>query len=99
MQQLPVQEVKECASNLPQQSCTSFSSIYHSLIHSSASETLLNLEHTYALTMENLISKRDADISHITEKFVFSLVLISIFLLIHYMMLECIDASMMMAIY
>ena len=32
---------------------SSFSEIYHTLIHSPALETLLQLEHTYALAMEN----------------------------------------------
>lgn len=39
-----------------------FSQVYHKLIHSAALETLLNLEHTYALTVEDLIQQRDKDL-------------------------------------
>lgn len=45
-----------------------FSEVYHSLIHSPALETLLNLEHTYALTVEDLIQQRDKDLSHLDER-------------------------------
>lgn len=45
-----------------------FSEVYHSLIHSPALETLLNLEHTYALTVDDLIQQRDKDLSHLDER-------------------------------
>ena len=46
-----------------------FSEVYHSLIHSPALETLLNLEHTYALTVDDLIQQRDKDLSHLDERY------------------------------
>ncbi|XP_064617462.1 protein C12orf4 homolog [Liolophura sinensis] len=45
-----------------------FSDVYHTLIHSPALETLLNLEHTYALSMEDLIEQRDKDLQHLEER-------------------------------
>ncbi|XP_061175241.1 protein C12orf4 homolog [Saccostrea echinata] len=45
-----------------------FSEVYHSLIHSPALDTLLNLEHTYALTIEDLIQQRDKDLEHLDER-------------------------------
>ena len=47
-----------------------FSEVYHSLIHSEALETLLNLEHTYAIAVEDVISQRDRDIEHLEDKYV-----------------------------
>ena len=47
-----------------------FSEVYHSLIHSPALETLLNLEHTYALTIEDLILQRDSDLKYLDDRFV-----------------------------
>lgn len=37
----------------------SFPEMYHKLIHSPALETLLNLEHSYALAVGELVHKRD----------------------------------------
>ncbi|XP_048758931.1 protein C12orf4 homolog [Ostrea edulis] len=45
-----------------------FSEVYHSLIHSPALDTLLNLEHTYALTIEDLIQQRDKDLDYLDER-------------------------------
>lgn len=42
-----------------------FSEVYHTLIHSPALETLLNLEHTYALAVEDLTDQRDKDLQHL----------------------------------
>ena len=42
-----------------------FSKVYHTLIHSPALDTLLNLEHTYSLTVEDLLKQRDADLHHL----------------------------------
>lgn len=47
-----------------------FSEVYHALIHSPALETLLNLEHTYALTIDDLIQQRDGDLKHLDDRFV-----------------------------
>lgn len=40
-------------------STSQFSSIYHSLIHSSALATLLQLEHTYAIEVDDICQARD----------------------------------------
>lgn len=56
------QEVKELAPAEEVSKEQIFSEVYHSLIHSPALETLLNLEHTYALTIEKLITQRDKDL-------------------------------------
>lgn len=45
-----------------------FSEVYHGLIHSPALDTLLNLEHTYALTIEDLIQQRDKDLEYLEER-------------------------------
>ncbi|XP_005104405.1 protein C12orf4 homolog [Aplysia californica] len=45
-----------------------FAEVYHSLIHSPALETLLNLEHEYSLGVERLIKDRDRDLQHLQEK-------------------------------
>lgn len=45
-----------------------FPKVYHTLIHSPALETLLNLEHIYALSMENLTQQRDRDLRRLEEK-------------------------------
>jgi hypothetical protein len=47
-----------------------FSEVYHSLIHSEALETLLNLEHTYAIAVEDIITQRDRDLAHLEQRFV-----------------------------
>ena len=45
-----------------------FSEVYHALIHSAALETLLNLEHTYALSVEEIITQRDRDLEHLEQR-------------------------------
>ncbi|XP_053380713.1 protein C12orf4 homolog [Mercenaria mercenaria] len=62
------QEVKEFAKPEEVSAEQQFSEVYHSLIHSPALETLLNLEHTYALTIEDLIHQRDQDLKHLDER-------------------------------
>ena len=42
-----------------QDSDITFSEVYHKLIHSSALETLLQLEHTYAMAVSELCKARD----------------------------------------
>ena len=45
-----------------------FSEMYHSLIHSSALETLLQLENTYALAVQDMLAKRDAVLKKLEQK-------------------------------
>ncbi|KAL3877610.1 hypothetical protein ACJMK2_035304 [Sinanodonta woodiana] len=45
-----------------------FSEVYHTLIHSPALETLLNLEHTYAMTIGDLIHQRDQDLEYLEKR-------------------------------
>lgn len=65
-----IQEVKEFAKPEEVSQELQFSEVYHSLIHSPALETLLNLEHTYALTIDDLIQQRDGDLKYLDERFV-----------------------------
>lgn len=46
----------------------SFSEMYHSLIHSSALETLLQLENTYALAVQDMLAQRDAALEKLEIK-------------------------------
>ncbi|KAK3090690.1 hypothetical protein FSP39_013761 [Pinctada imbricata] len=62
------QEVKQYAKVEEASEETLFSEVYHNLIHSPALDTLLNLEHTYALTIEDLIDQRDKDLHHLEER-------------------------------
>ncbi|XP_014665687.1 PREDICTED: protein C12orf4-like [Priapulus caudatus] len=45
-----------------------FAEVYHNLIHSPALETLLTLEHTYAVTVGDLIRQRDKALKLIEER-------------------------------
>uniref|UniRef100_A0A1A8GTS5 Chromosome 12 open reading frame 4 n=1 Tax=Nothobranchius korthausae TaxID=1143690 RepID=A0A1A8GTS5_9TELE len=45
-----------------------FADVYHELIHSPASETLLNLEHNYFVSISELISERDMEIKKLQER-------------------------------
>ncbi|KAG7455986.1 hypothetical protein MATL_G00246800 [Megalops atlanticus] len=45
-----------------------FADVYHELIHSPASDTLLNLEHNYFLSISELISERDMEIKKLQER-------------------------------
>jgi len=62
------QEVKECAGVEEGVGESTFSDVYHALIHSPALETLLNLEHTYALAIDELIQQRDKDLQHMQQQ-------------------------------
>lgn len=62
------QEVKRYAKEEDETQEEKFSKVYHTLIHSAALETLLNLEHTYSLTVEDLLRQRDADLSHLQQR-------------------------------
>lgn len=43
-----------------------FADVYHDLIHSPASETLLNLEHNYFVSISELIGERDVELKKAT---------------------------------
>ncbi|XP_072922439.1 ferry endosomal RAB5 effector complex subunit 3 isoform X1 [Hemitrygon akajei] len=45
-----------------------FADVYHDLIHSPASETLLNLEHNYFVRVSELISERDMELKKLQER-------------------------------
>ncbi|XP_036370834.1 protein C12orf4 homolog isoform X1 [Octopus sinensis] len=62
------QEVKEFAKPEEVTNEQVFSEVYHTLIHSPALETLLNLEHSYAMDIENITQNRDEDIAHLENK-------------------------------
>uniref|UniRef100_A0A671UW29 FERRY endosomal RAB5 effector complex subunit 3 n=1 Tax=Sparus aurata TaxID=8175 RepID=A0A671UW29_SPAAU len=58
---------------LPQTLCKpnwdeDFADVYHELIHSPASDTLLNLEHNYFVSISELISERDMEIKKLQER-------------------------------
>ena len=48
---------------------TAFSEMYHCLIHSAALETLLQLESTYAIAMDDLVSRKASAIGAMEEKY------------------------------
>ncbi|XP_020036191.2 ferry endosomal RAB5 effector complex subunit 3 [Castor canadensis] len=45
-----------------------FADVYHGLIHSPASETLLNLEHNYFVSISELIGQRDVELKKLRER-------------------------------
>ncbi|KAM6937350.1 ferry endosomal RAB5 effector complex subunit 3 [Xenentodon cancila] len=45
-----------------------FADVYHELIHSPASDTLLNLEHNYFVSISELLSERDMEIKKLQER-------------------------------
>ncbi|KAM4619360.1 ferry endosomal RAB5 effector complex subunit 3 [Polymixia lowei] len=45
-----------------------FADVYHELIHSPASDTLLNLEHNYFVSISELISERDMELKKLQER-------------------------------
>ena len=49
---------------------TVFSEMYKSLVHSAALETLLQLENTYALAMDDTVMKKESAIKTMEEKYV-----------------------------
>jgi hypothetical protein len=46
-----------------------FADVYHGLIHSPASETLLNLEHNYFVSISELIGQRDVELKKLRERY------------------------------
>lgn len=63
-----IQEVIDYAKPQSISNDVMFSEVYHSLIHSPALETLLNLEHTYAMAVGNIINQRDNDLAHLEQR-------------------------------
>lgn len=51
-----------------------FADVYHELIHSPASDTLLNLEHNYFVSISELISERDMEIKKLQERLVLGII-------------------------
>ncbi len=51
-----------------------FANVYHELIHSPASDTLLNLEHNYFVSISELISERDMEIKKLQERSVLGII-------------------------
>ncbi|KAJ9586337.1 hypothetical protein L9F63_020045 [Diploptera punctata] len=45
-----------------------FSTVYHKLVHSPALETMLQVEHSYALAVRELTSQRDEQVTALTQK-------------------------------
>ncbi|XP_014003454.2 protein C12orf4 homolog isoform X1 [Salmo salar] len=54
----------------PEEPCwdEDFADVYHELIHSPASDTLLNLEHSYFVSVSELISERDMELKKLQER-------------------------------
>ena len=63
-----LQEVREYSKPEPLTNELVFSEVYHALIHSPALETLLNLEHTYAMDVSTVIERRDEDLKHLEDR-------------------------------
>ena len=51
-----------------------FADVYHELIHSPASDTLLNLEHNYFVSISELISERDMELKKLQERWVLGII-------------------------
>lgn len=62
------QEVKDFAKPEEVTNEQVFSEVYHTLIHSPALETLLNLEHAYAMAIEQITQDRDKDVEIVEDK-------------------------------
>lgn len=45
-----------------------FPTMYHTLIHSPALDTMLNLEHSYALAVGDMVRERDQTLSHLQKR-------------------------------
>ena len=48
---------------------SAWSDIYHALIHSPALESLLQLEHKYAVAMKDMVRKRDEALKELTATY------------------------------
>ncbi|KAK9497646.1 hypothetical protein O3M35_004335 [Rhynocoris fuscipes] len=62
------QQKSEVASNGKFEDLELFSAVYHKLIHSSALETILNVEHSYALVLQDIIKMRDQHLTCLSSK-------------------------------
>jgi hypothetical protein len=47
-----------------------FSTVYHKLVHSPALETMLQVEHSYALAVRELMAQKDEQVTSLTQKWV-----------------------------
>lgn len=47
-----------------------FSTVYHKLVHSPALETMLQVEHSYALAVRELMAQKDEQVTALTQKWV-----------------------------
>jgi len=47
---------------------TVFSEVYHKLVHSPGLDTLLSLEHTFAMAMDDVVAQRDTDLTQLEAK-------------------------------
>ena len=47
-----------------------FSTVYHKLVHSPALETMLQVEHSYALAVRELMAQKDEQVGALTQKWV-----------------------------
>jgi len=45
-----------------------FSTVYHKLVHSPALETMLQVEHSYALAVRELMAQKDEQVAALTQK-------------------------------
>lgn len=45
-----------------------FSTVYHKLVHSPALESMLQVEHSYALAVRELTGQRDEQLTSLTQK-------------------------------
>jgi hypothetical protein len=45
-----------------------FSTVYHKLVHSPALETMLQVEHSYALAVRELMAQKDEQVTALTQK-------------------------------
>ena len=48
---------------------SAWSDVYHALIHSPALESLLHLEHQYAVAMKDMVKKRDESLKDLTATY------------------------------
>ncbi|XP_070572416.1 LOW QUALITY PROTEIN: FERRY endosomal RAB5 effector complex subunit 3-like [Ptychodera flava] len=62
------QEHKAFATEKGPNNEVAFGEVYHKLIHSNALETLLNLEHSYAVAVDGIISQRDLALDHLQKR-------------------------------
>ncbi|XP_077863644.1 FERRY endosomal RAB5 effector complex subunit 3-like [Saccoglossus kowalevskii] len=62
------QEHKSYATAKQSNDEVAFGEVYHQLIHSAALDTLLNLDHSYAAAVEEIITHRDMDLTKLQKR-------------------------------